>query len=218
MNKVFKTVLQISIISCFMFLIAVPTASAAYFDPRGGEYYGPVYTEIYFGLNPTYYTTDGTDPRTSETRHLGQYYLERYVAKNTTFRVVMCTGNVEHELIPDGPEFTASYVISDSIPAPAVDLSSGTYQGPREVKSSILLANNYDNLTGWYTLDGSDPRSSNTRQQFFNRSASLEKSILINYSGTLKIAYNIEYKSHSFWSDLATNYWTPVTAIDYQII
>ncbi|MGF7117584.1 chitobiase/beta-hexosaminidase C-terminal domain-containing protein [Methanobacterium oryzae] len=143
--------------------------------------------------NPTiYYTLDGTDPTTSSNIYTGPINLTGEGTTTLKFFAVDSAGNIS-EIV------TMTYTIDKTGPTATTDPVGGTYN----TRKSITLTAN-DNLdtnpTIYYTIDGSDPRSSSTRIQYTG-------AFTINKTITLKFAAK----------DAAGN-WSPVYNQTYTMV
>ena len=98
-----------------------------------------------------YYTTDGTDPKTSSTRAL---YNGPITITNTTtvlFAAVDAASNWS-------PVYNETYTIDRTIPTAASSVKNGTYNTNKVVTLSMS-----ENGTIYYTTDGSNPTTSSAK-------------------------------------------------------
>lgn len=115
-----------------------------------------------------YYTTDGTDPTVSSTKYTEPIKLEE---GETEVRAI----SVNEEGIPSlvvTKVFTVEFPIED---APSVTPSTGQYDDYQEIKVVVP-----DGYVAFYTTDGSDPTTSDTRIQYSGPFDMLEGNTILN--------------------------------------
>lgn len=101
-----------------------------------------------------YYTTDGTDPTVSSTKYSAPIKLEE---GETEVRAISVNAEGVPSLVVK-KVFTVEFPIED---APSVTPSTGQYDDYQEIK--ILVPDGY---VAFYTTDGSNPTTSETRIQY----------------------------------------------------
>ncbi len=117
-----------------------------------------------------YYTTDGSNPRTSSTRI--KYSGPIAVNNSTTINFAAVDSATNWSLVK-----TETYSITDNIaPTVAVNPVSGTYN---DIQTVTLTTTDVNPTTTYYTTDGSDPKTSSTRKKYTGP-------ISINTTTTLK--------------------------------
>jgi len=135
-----------------------------------------------------YYTLDGSDPQTSDTR--AEYTAPIEIDSDKTLKFVTFDSTDSNW----SSVYTENYVIDDTIPTATLSPAGGIFNSIQNVELSTEPG-----ATVYYTLDGSDPRTSSTRHIYSDL-------ILINTSKTLKFAA----------IDSASN-WSPLYAETYLI-
>lgn len=127
-------------------------------NPTGGVYTNAkkvILTTTSSGTSTTYYTTDGTDPQTSYSRHT--YTVPLIISSDTTLRfsALDLEGNWS-------PNYTETYIIDTSVPTITANPTGGIYN---TTKTVTLTTNDPDSpTTTYYTTDGTDPQNSGTRR------------------------------------------------------
>ncbi len=132
-----------------------PTAAA---DPVGGTYnIVKSITLTATDANPTtiYYTTDGSDPRSSSTRSVYSGPITINKTTNLGFAAVDDAGNWS-------PFYNVTYNMVDiAAPIPSADLPNGSYNSDKVVKLGAV--DELDpNPKIYYTLDGNNPTTNST--------------------------------------------------------
>jgi hypothetical protein len=123
-----------------------------------------------------YYTTDGSDPRTSSTRVL--YSAPINISETITIKAYAVKDNMS-----DSDVVSFTYIIdlsAEEVAAPTASPGSGTY----EATVSVSLSTATPGAAIYYTIDGSDPKTSSTRMLY-------STSISIENTSTLK-AYAVK--------------------------
>lgn len=115
-----------------------------------------------------YYTTDGTDPTVSSTKYKDPIKLEE---GETEIRAISVNAEGVPSLVVT-KVFTVEFPIED---APSVTPSTGQYDDYQEIK--ILVPDGY---VAFYTTDGSDPTTSETRIQYSGAFDMPEGSTILN--------------------------------------
>ncbi len=126
--------------------------------PRGGSY------ELVQTVNITstsgttiYYTTDGSDPRTSSTKI--KYSGPIAVNKSTTINFAAVDSATNWSSVK-----TETYSITDTTaPTVAVNPFGGVYS---DIQTVTLTATDINPTTTYYTTDGSNPQTSSTRKKY----------------------------------------------------
>lgn len=137
-----------------------------------------------------YYTVDGTDPTTSSTLYTGPISINCEGITTLKFIAVDATGNISNPVIK-------TYTIDKTAPTAAADPVGGTYN---IVKTVTLTSTDANPTTIYYTTDGSDPRSSSTRN-IYSCSIKINKTTNLGFAAV----------------DTAGN-WSPYYAETYNMI
>jgi len=132
-----------------------PTVTA---DPVNGTFkitQNVVLTTQDASSTKTYYTTDGTDPRTSSTRNVYSSPITINTSTLLEFAALDATGNWS-------PLYKENYTMVDvKAPLTSADLPSGSYTMDQVVR--LTAADEMDpNPRIYYTLDGTDPTTNST--------------------------------------------------------
>ena len=163
------------------FAVAKPT-----FDPTAGTKNNPLYVTINCATPGAtiYYTTDGSDPTTSETRQ--EYTGPVYIEKTTTIKAyaVMGDGNGEG-LFNNTTSAVSSAKYTLKVATPTFNPPAGTYSSPQSVTISCAT----QGATIYYTLDGTTPSNKKTL-----------------YTGPITVDHDVTIK--------AIAYHSPMTASD----
>lgn len=119
-----------------------------------------------------YYTTDGSDPETSTTRT--EYTTPLLITINTLLRISMVDvyGNWY-------PILNETFTLDVNAPVVTASLAGGIYYTPQNVVLQALDDQD-GNPTIYYTIDGSDPRTSTTREQY-TAPINVSSSLILNY-------------------------------------
>ena len=125
-----------------------------------------------YGATTTYYTTDGTDPKTSNTRN--SYNGPITITNTTTLRYAAINSKDIWS-----PEYTQNYTLDFIAPIVTSNLNNGTYTTTQTVTLTTTDPNSKD--TTYYTTDGTDPRTSTTRNTY-------NGPVTINTTTTLRYA------------------------------
>lgn len=142
-------------------VVATPT-----FSQSSGTYVGPqsiAISDATVGAT-IYYTTDGSTPTTSSNVYTGPIT----VTASGTIRAIAAESDLANSAVA-----SATYTISNILPAPTFNLASGSYIGPQIVTISDSIAG----TTIYYTTDGSTPTTA---------SAVYSSSITVSASGTVR--------------------------------
>lgn len=129
--------------------------------PSSGNYNSPINVMLSSNRNGTiYYTTDGSDPRTSSNRNIysGPITINKSGASIIKYAAV---GNYSFWENVWSEVYTNTYVIDTSAPIVTSNIASGKYNTYETVKLSSS-----ESSTIYYTLDGSNPKSSSTRIKY----------------------------------------------------
>jgi len=118
-----------------------------------------------------FYTTDGTDPISSDTKIL--YTKALNISRDTTLKAVALKNGSVSEIV------SATYIILKVAPM-AFDIASGAYLGAQ----TVHIATYPGNASIYYTLDGTDPLNSSTRQ-LYTDSLDVTDSVKIKAAGIL---------------------------------
>jgi PKD repeat protein len=132
-----------------------PTVTAT---PSGGTYntlQNVTLTTTDATNTKTYYTTDGTDPKSSTTRTLYSSPIAVYINTLLEFAAVDAASNWS-------PVYIQNYTMVDKVPPVlSVDLPNGSYTSDQVVKLSAVDEMD-PNSKIYYTLDGTDPTTNST--------------------------------------------------------
>ena len=132
--------------------IAAPTAT-----PSGGSYTGP--QTVVLGCSTEgatiYYTVDGSNPRASSTRNT--YTAALTIPLGTTLKAYATKDGLQ-----DSDVLTQTYTQVGFVAEPTATPSGGSYTGPQTVVLECLTPG----AAIYYTLDGSNPRASSTRNTY----------------------------------------------------
>ncbi|MCE7699257.1 MAG: chitobiase/beta-hexosaminidase C-terminal domain-containing protein, partial [Methanobacterium paludis] len=102
-----------------------------------------------------YYTTDGTDPKSTTTRNVYTGPIAIHTTTSLEFAAVDAAGNWS-------PIYTQNYTMVDLVPPVlSVDLPNGSYTSDQVVKLSAVDELDSDPKI-YYTLDGSDSTTNST--------------------------------------------------------
>lgn len=194
----------------------------------GGTYCGPVdlliYTYSKDNRDGGWYTTDGSNPKTSRTRKAFKNNTHIQINHSLNLRAVLYD--------PDKGYF--SQEVSDyyrilPIPKPEFDLNGGKYEYPQMVNIAANIPSLEDlgpcdplGTVIFYTIDNSDPRTSSTRKLYKGLSAVNGTPINIDSSMTIKTAYVVPYWGiwgweRDFYKVWSWDNWSPVTTVHYNI-
>ncbi len=136
-----------------------------------------------------YYTLDGSIPTTSSECYTGLINVTHEGV--TTLKFIAADGDLKSAVQ------TEVYTLDLTVPTVTVNYSGGTYNTAQNI--TLTTADN-GNTTTYYTTDGTDPRSSNTRTVY-------SKPISIHVTTTLKYAA----------VDVAGN-WSPIYIQNYNMV
>ena len=178
----------------FLYGIEVPNVLDPAIDPQsqvvqvttGGEVVHVTVTPNSDNPNSavTYYTTDGSDPRTSSTR------IE-WTSENAAFDVNVTTTIKAVTGIEFGDGMVWSNVVSDTytfvgIKEPIISPEGGEFEFGTTVSVTVQTnPENTDNtIVTWYTTDDSDPRTSETRRELVGLEASISFDVTENTTVT----------------------------------
>ncbi len=178
----------------FLYGIEVPNVLDPAIDPQsqvvqvttGGEVVHVTVTPNSDNPNSavTYYTTDGSDPRTSSTR------IE-WTSENAAFDVNVTTTIKAVTGIEFGDGMVWSNVVSDTytfvgIKEPIISPEGGEFEFGTTVSVTVQTnPENTDNtIVTWYTTDDSDPRTSETRRELVGLEASVSFDVTENTTVT----------------------------------
>ena len=117
-----------------------------------------------------YYTTDGSDPKTSSTRAV---YDGAIIISNTTtlkYTAVDAAGNW-------APVQTQTYTIDTVSPTVTANVPVGTYN----TAQSVTITSDDPTVTIYYTTDGSDPTTSSTKIKY-NGDVTISSTTTLKYS------------------------------------
>ena len=132
--------------------VAVPTAT-----PSGGSYNAPQ-TVVLECLTPgaaIHYTLDGSNPRASSTRNT--YTAPLTIPIGTTLKAYAAKDGMG-----DSDVLTQTYTQIGFVAVPTATPSGGSYNAPQTVVLECLTPG----AAIYYTLDGSNPRASSTRNTY----------------------------------------------------
>lgn len=124
----------------------------------------------------TYYTTDGSDPKTSSSRTA--YSTSITLNSDTTFKFA-AVDPANHW----SPVYTENYIINPAIPIVTADIAGGAYKTPQTVNLTATCPDG--SATIYYTTNGSDPTTSGTVYH--------DPIQITNTAALLFIAYNSLY-------------------------
>jgi outer membrane protein assembly factor BamB len=102
----------------------------------------------------TYYTTDGSDPQTSNTRQI-------YTGPITISNTIVLRFSAIDSLGSWSPEYTENLIIDMTSPTIINNLNGGTYNTNQTV--TLKTADPDSIYTTYYTTDGTDPQTSGSR-------------------------------------------------------
>lgn len=136
-----------------------------------------------------YYTLDGSTPTTSSPCYTGPININSEGA--TTLKFIAVDGDLKSAVQ------TEVYTLDLTTPTVTVNPAGGNYNTAQNI--TLTTADN-GNTTTYYTTDGTDPKSSNTRTVY-------SKPVQIHSSTTLKYAA----------VDAAGN-WSPIYTADYNMV
>ncbi len=168
-----------------------------------------------------YYTTDGSDPSTSNTKT--KYTDPIIINSNTTLRysTVDSVGNW-------GPVYNETYILDTKAPTVTANPVGGNYHAPQKVVLTAIDDQD-GNPTIYYTTDGSNPKTSSTCKQYtspidINSTTTLnfyafdgtghESQVLtakyniyksVRYSYTVKVAYKKGW--YKYWYKVSYKKW-----------
>lgn len=187
---------------------SVPEASVSYPEaptlwPAGGTYTGFKTVVFHPGTLEVigYYTTDGTDPRTSNTRIKAEYEARIRIGSSATLKAVYYNENFPEFGTEYSPVTTAEFIIAP-FPAPKLEPVAGIniYVKP------VVIANTPYDCLAYYTVDGTDPKISSTAL-LYNGAA-----IRTDSSKTIRSAFVEMDYDHSWNPDTLLNVgWGPET-------
>ena len=145
-----------------------------------------------------YYTLDGFDPTTSSTLYTGPINIGDEGTTTLKFIAVDSAGN------PSDP-VTVVYIIDKTAPTAGVDLAGGIYHTSKTVK---LTATDANGTKIYYTIDGSDPKSSNTRI-LYTGSITIGETTTVRYAAVdtannWSTLYNVTYTMIDVGSPIAS--------------
>ena len=159
-------------IATYEILVETPVLSK-----EGGTYIDAVSVEISCHAGNTIrFTTDGTDPATSETAQEYDPDAPIYLTRPTELKAVALNAlGLSSDLV------SAQYVVQAE--NPVLSVAGGLYMSPQTVSISYR-----DGYTVYYTIDGTDPTTSVTAQEYdpdapfyFERSSELS---IVAYNAT----------------------------------
>lgn len=158
------------------FAISPPT-----FNPAGGTKNNPLYVTINCATPGTtiYYTTDGTDPTTSETRLV--YTEPIFVEKTTTVKACAIKGNGELDGLFSNTSTVTSATYTLKVATPTFNPPADTYSSPQSVTISCAT----EGAAIYYTLDGTTPTNKKTL-----------------YTGPITVDHNMTIKAIAYKSPL----------------
>ncbi|UTB32412.1 MAG: PQQ-binding-like beta-propeller repeat protein [Methanobacterium sp. ERen5] len=119
----------------------------------------------------TYYTLDGSDPQTSDTR---QVYSSPITISNSStlrFSALDSMGNWS-------PEYTQNYIVDTTPPNINVNVPGGNYNTSKSV--TLTTSDPDSDFTTYYTTDGTDPQTNGSRTIYSNP-ISITKSTTLRY-------------------------------------
>jgi uncharacterized repeat protein (TIGR01451 family) len=146
---------------CLNYAYLEPVPAKINSTPGNGFYNAPFNVILTPDKNTTiYYTTDGSDPRTSINKKLysGPFTIS---AEGNTILKFTCVGNYSYWTDVWSDIYTKNYTIDTSAPSVNANLPSGKYN----TIQNVLLTSN-EPATIYYTTDGSDPRYSATKVKY----------------------------------------------------
>ncbi len=161
------------------FAVAKPT-----FDPTAGTKNNPLYVTINCATPGAtiYYTTDGSDPTTSETKQ--EYTGPVFVEKTTTIKAYAVLGDGNGEGLFNNTSAVASANYTLKVATPTFNPPAGNYSSPQSVTISCAT----QGATIYYTLDGTTPSN---------------KKIL--YTGPITVDHDVTIKAIAYHSPMTAS-------------
>ena len=132
-------------------------------EPASGTYYAGQTVTITDATSGSviYYTTDGTDPTTSSTQYNGSFTVPYVAGDSTTIKAIAVVSQDGEQVTSDPASVTYTWGVPTVSIVPASGLVAAS-------SVTVAITATPAEATIYYTTDGSDPTTSDTRQLYEN--------------------------------------------------